>query len=136
MALVLKTGRAATSSWVRIPRPPPVDRRKRPLTRSRVRPGASGLEQRAQGAKGCGQAGAQRVARAYRQQEPADDHRERRSQCEGLEAKDQQGWGGLIEVVEPESVRAELGRIGAELIERYEAVSQPSAPSAMPHDGT
>jgi predicted DNA-binding transcriptional regulator YafY len=29
------------------------------------------------------------------------------------------GWGSVIEVVEPESVRSELARIGAELIERY-----------------
>jgi predicted DNA-binding transcriptional regulator YafY len=30
------------------------------------------------------------------------------------------GWGALIEVVEPRSVRAELARIGAELSDRYE----------------
>jgi hypothetical protein len=29
------------------------------------------------------------------------------------------GWGTMIEVVEPPSVRAELGRIGAELAGRY-----------------
>ncbi|MEV0701151.1 WYL domain-containing protein [Saccharopolyspora sp. NPDC050389] len=29
------------------------------------------------------------------------------------------GWGAMIEVVEPESVRAELARIGLELAERY-----------------
>ncbi|WP_049558329.1 helix-turn-helix transcriptional regulator [Nonomuraea sp. SBT364] len=31
------------------------------------------------------------------------------------------GWGAMIEVVEPESVRAELARIGRELVHRYEA---------------
>jgi predicted DNA-binding transcriptional regulator YafY len=30
------------------------------------------------------------------------------------------GWGALIEVEEPDSVRAELARIGAELVQRYE----------------
>jgi predicted DNA-binding transcriptional regulator YafY len=29
------------------------------------------------------------------------------------------GWGAMVEVVEPESVRAELARIGLELTERY-----------------
>ncbi|PZG17880.1 WYL domain-containing protein, partial [Nonomuraea aridisoli] len=29
------------------------------------------------------------------------------------------GWGALAEVVEPESVRAELARIGRELTDRY-----------------
>ncbi|MEC3978267.1 helix-turn-helix transcriptional regulator [Amycolatopsis sp. H20-H5] len=29
------------------------------------------------------------------------------------------GWGALVEVVEPEAVRAELARIGAELAQRY-----------------
>jgi predicted DNA-binding transcriptional regulator YafY len=29
------------------------------------------------------------------------------------------GWGALIEVIEPPSVRAELARIGAELTARY-----------------
>ncbi|MFB4281355.1 helix-turn-helix transcriptional regulator [Nonomuraea sp. MTCD27] len=29
------------------------------------------------------------------------------------------GWGARVEVVEPEQVRAELARIGAELVERY-----------------
>ncbi|WP_436497913.1 helix-turn-helix transcriptional regulator [Actinokineospora sp. HUAS TT18] len=29
------------------------------------------------------------------------------------------GWGGLVEVLEPESVRAELARIGRELSDRY-----------------
>jgi predicted DNA-binding transcriptional regulator YafY len=29
------------------------------------------------------------------------------------------GWGSLVEVEEPESLRAELARIGAELVERY-----------------
>ncbi len=29
------------------------------------------------------------------------------------------GWGGLVEVVEPASVRAELARIGSELVQRY-----------------
>ncbi|MBK1783355.1 helix-turn-helix transcriptional regulator [Prauserella cavernicola] len=31
------------------------------------------------------------------------------------------GWGALVEVVDPEAVRAELGRIGAELAARYPA---------------
>lgn len=31
------------------------------------------------------------------------------------------GWGSTIEVLEPESVRDELSRIGAELVERYPA---------------
>jgi predicted DNA-binding transcriptional regulator YafY len=29
------------------------------------------------------------------------------------------GWGAAVEVVEPEAVRAELGRLGAELVKRY-----------------
>jgi predicted DNA-binding transcriptional regulator YafY len=29
------------------------------------------------------------------------------------------GWGAALEVVEPESVRAELARLGAELVQRY-----------------
>jgi predicted DNA-binding transcriptional regulator YafY len=29
------------------------------------------------------------------------------------------GWGALVEVVEPQALRAELARIGAELTERY-----------------
>jgi predicted DNA-binding transcriptional regulator YafY len=29
------------------------------------------------------------------------------------------GWGAMIEVVEPRSVRAELARIGADLAGRY-----------------
>jgi hypothetical protein len=29
------------------------------------------------------------------------------------------GWGALVEVEEPESVRAELARVGAELVGRY-----------------
>ncbi|OLB73379.1 MAG: hypothetical protein AUI14_26415 [Actinobacteria bacterium 13_2_20CM_2_71_6] len=29
------------------------------------------------------------------------------------------GWGRMVQVVEPESVHAELARIGAELSERY-----------------
>jgi predicted DNA-binding transcriptional regulator YafY len=32
------------------------------------------------------------------------------------------GWGAAVEVVEPESVRSELARLGAELVERYAAV--------------
>ena len=31
------------------------------------------------------------------------------------------GWGAMVEVVEPRSVRAELARIGAELATRYTA---------------
>ncbi len=34
-------------------------------------------------------------------------------------AQDLAGWGTLVEVVEPASVRAELARIGSELAERY-----------------
>jgi hypothetical protein len=33
------------------------------------------------------------------------------------------GWGGLIEVIDPPSVQAELGRIGAELSTRYRSTS-------------
>ena len=29
------------------------------------------------------------------------------------------GWGATVEVLEPEAVRAELARIGAELVARY-----------------
>jgi predicted DNA-binding transcriptional regulator YafY len=29
------------------------------------------------------------------------------------------GWGAMIEVLEPESVRGELARIGTELVQRY-----------------
>ncbi|WNV86781.1 WYL domain-containing protein [Umezawaea sp. Da 62-37] len=29
------------------------------------------------------------------------------------------GWGALVEVEEPQSVRAELARLGAELVGRY-----------------
>ncbi|MFJ6102374.1 helix-turn-helix transcriptional regulator [Streptomyces sp. NPDC092359] len=36
-------------------------------------------------------------------------------------ARNLAGWGGLVEVLEPASVQAELGRIGAELAERYAA---------------
>jgi len=35
------------------------------------------------------------------------------------------GWGSLVEVEEPESLRAELARIGAELVERYARVHPP-----------
>ncbi|MGE7390536.1 helix-turn-helix transcriptional regulator [Streptomyces sp. NPDC004126] len=34
-------------------------------------------------------------------------------------ARNLAGWGGLVEVLEPASVRAELARIGAELADRY-----------------
>jgi hypothetical protein len=34
-------------------------------------------------------------------------------------ARNLAGWGGLVDVVEPETVRAELARIGSELAERY-----------------
>ncbi|MEV3993049.1 YafY family protein [Streptomyces sp. NPDC049837] len=34
-------------------------------------------------------------------------------------ARNLAGWGALVEVVEPDTVRAELGRIGAELADRY-----------------
>jgi hypothetical protein len=37
------------------------------------------------------------------------------------------GWGALIEVVEPDSVKTELARIGAELMERYAVVSGSAA---------
>ena len=33
------------------------------------------------------------------------------------------GWGGLVEVVESDGVRAELARLGAELVARYSPVS-------------
>ncbi|MFJ9430420.1 helix-turn-helix transcriptional regulator [Streptomyces sp. NPDC101490] len=36
-------------------------------------------------------------------------------------ARNLAGWGGLVEVLEPASVQAELGRIGAELAGRYAA---------------
>jgi predicted DNA-binding transcriptional regulator YafY len=39
------------------------------------------------------------------------------------------GWGALIDVVEPASVRAELARIGAELTARYEAPPGGSPPA-------
>lgn len=29
------------------------------------------------------------------------------------------GWGAAVEVVEPDTVRRELARLGAELVERY-----------------
>lgn len=29
------------------------------------------------------------------------------------------GWGAAVEVLEPEAVRAELARLGAELVSRY-----------------
>ncbi len=31
------------------------------------------------------------------------------------------GWGATVEVLEPESVKAELARLGSELLERYES---------------
>ncbi|HET6742199.1 MAG TPA: WYL domain-containing protein, partial [Kribbella sp.] len=34
-------------------------------------------------------------------------------------AQELAGWGALVEVIEPESVMAELARLGAELVERY-----------------
>lgn len=34
-------------------------------------------------------------------------------------ARNLAGWGGLVDVVEPETVRTELARIGSELAERY-----------------
>ena len=39
------------------------------------------------------------------------------------------GWGNGVEVVEPESVQAELARIGSELIERYGASHRGEEPS-------
>ncbi|HEU4539658.1 MAG TPA: YafY family protein [Jiangellaceae bacterium] len=36
-------------------------------------------------------------------------------------ARNLAGWGAMVEVVEPQSVKAELARIGAELAERYAA---------------
>lgn len=35
------------------------------------------------------------------------------------------GWGGAVDVVEPDSVRAELARLGSELVGRYRAAAQP-----------
>ena len=29
------------------------------------------------------------------------------------------GWGAAVEVLEPDSVKAELARLGAELVQRY-----------------
>ncbi|MFC4056965.1 helix-turn-helix transcriptional regulator [Planomonospora corallina] len=40
------------------------------------------------------------------------------------------GWGALIEVVEPRSVRDELARIGAELVARHGGAPRPAAPAA------
>jgi predicted DNA-binding transcriptional regulator YafY len=37
------------------------------------------------------------------------------------------GWGGMVEVVRPDAVRAELGRIGAELATRYAEGEHPIA---------
>lgn len=34
-------------------------------------------------------------------------------------AQELAGWGVLVEVLEPDSVRAELARLGSELMERY-----------------
>jgi predicted DNA-binding transcriptional regulator YafY len=42
------------------------------------------------------------------------------------------GWGALIEVVEPDSVKAELARLGAELTERYGGVATVSGSAADP----
>jgi len=44
------------------------------------------------------------------------------------------GWGGRVEVVEPEAVRALLARLGSELVERYGPGSLPpgDGPSADP----
>ena len=38
------------------------------------------------------------------------------------------GWGAMIEVTEPESVQAELARIGTELAGRYSAALAGGAP--------
>ncbi|MET0864421.1 MAG: WYL domain-containing protein [Nakamurella sp.] len=35
------------------------------------------------------------------------------------------GWGSIVEVVEPASVQAELGRLGRELVTRYPSARQP-----------
>jgi predicted DNA-binding transcriptional regulator YafY len=34
-------------------------------------------------------------------------------------AQELAGWGALVEVLQPESVKAELARLGSELVERY-----------------
>jgi len=34
-------------------------------------------------------------------------------------ARNLAGWGALVEVIEPQSVRKALARIGAELVNRY-----------------
>jgi hypothetical protein len=34
-------------------------------------------------------------------------------------AQELAGWGALVEVLEPDSVKAELARLGSELVERY-----------------
>ncbi|HEX6523352.1 MAG TPA: WYL domain-containing protein [Streptosporangiaceae bacterium] len=43
-------------------------------------------------------------------------------------ARNLAGWGAMVEVVEPESVQAELARIGAELGARYPAAGASCAP--------
>lgn len=47
-------------------------------------------------------------------------------------ARNLAGWGALVEVLEPGSVRAELARIGAELAGRYASVGRQHGP---PHPG-
>ena len=46
-------------------------------------------------------------------------------------ARDLAGWGGLVEVLEPPAVRAQLARIGTELTERY-AGAAPEPASTTP----
>ncbi len=43
-------------------------------------------------------------------------------------AQELAGWGGMVDVEEPESVKAELARIGAELTSRYARETPPSSP--------
>ncbi|WP_219414299.1 helix-turn-helix transcriptional regulator [Pseudonocardia nigra] len=43
-------------------------------------------------------------------------------------AQELTGWGNAVEVLEPDSVKAELARLGAELVERYAVVGAASVP--------
>ncbi len=46
------------------------------------------------------------------------------------------GWGDLVEVVEPPSLRAELARLGSELVARYGGgAAPPYGGGAAPPDG-
>ncbi|WP_280245659.1 helix-turn-helix transcriptional regulator [Nocardia abscessus] len=63
---------------------------------------------------------------------PADDGRVRvrvTAPTAWMLAQQLAGWGGSIEVLGPPEVRAELARLGAELLERYGSDSGPGAAS-------